>query len=270
MEYFRLKSGGGNWGAVLSADVLGARPFVEAMNHRRNPSTYQGDFAAVFELVGRRTFTPNYEDYPNRSQEEAIAAFDREYPYGKTIQPADGSAFKPILAWESYSMHENTYVEAPRKTQNYRLISEEMASILKGAQLPKHQFTPILVKHAATKEEKPYQLLHLHCGRWWLYQQCNWLKMVPIAIDNSNGNALKRFAQGEDGTFDAFIQKKSSYFQAHADRQFAVEYYALKNPLDVLPIGIYLYVSAPLADKLSMAGFEEVIGEQYQGTPIVL
>lgn len=265
---FTLNQGGGFWGAMLQSNHPQG---IDLMNHLNDDDVVRpmDDLPVMqFDLMVRRTFTPDYSAYEGVSQEEAMLQFKREYPVGKPlVDEGTSGIFDPIHPWESFSFTELSFFEPPAG-MICRIVSNAIKEVLESVSLPPHHFYPIDLVQEISKEVRRYYLFVVYCDVQWTYRNSRWSEMTPRSVNLKSKQLVKQYSKGEGGSFDRFLNDIFMPERAHYLDIMKVDRIVLEGTYDLWRVGPSLIISEGLREKLVASNLQQVIGDYTSGVDV--
>lgn len=254
---------------MLPIEKAEAVEFSSYFNDSRTVKKFEGNLQVPFELKARRTFTPDYEKYPDLPQEEAMLQFEKEFPFGKMLASESEEGFQEVLRWSEFSFLEQHYVPVPKSLEYVRVISSTLKATLQQFCLPPHAFYPVQVKHEITEEVRPYFVFHLLCDVWWARSTALWSEMIPLIVNEKTKELVKTYPKGAAGSADRFVEEVLPFLRENRAFNIKFEQYVYEQPFDIIPAGNSLIISNELAAHLNEVGLPMVVGEKYIETTFV-
>lgn len=267
-----LSEGGGYWAAMLSSEAEKSREFVRHFRSVQKHEVFENAPFWTFNLQGRRTFTPNYEDYEGYSQEQAIALFAKEFPQGKHIGDLSdpSSNFSPVQDWANFMFVGPSFVDPPGNSSRLRILSEEVKNVLDTCHLAPHHYYPIELVHEISQESRRYYILHFLCDRFWLFREVIWEQSIPILFELDNPDPVKIFEKGIGGSYEYFMKEIYPKERTGEYNGIKMEQYSIRESYDLFPFGLSMLMSNKLADLLHSAGLEQAVSKNYEKTAVFI
>lgn len=267
-----LSAGGGYWSAMVQSSEDKVHELIEHLGRVRNVQVLADAPVWNFDLIGRRTFTPNYEEYEGMSQEEAILAFEKEFPLGKLISLSENPSddFSPIQNWSSFSMIGYSFVDSPGMTGAVRVVSEEVKRVLDDCLLPPHHFYPIQLKHEISQEIRSYYVLQLLCDVNWIFENVEWTEVEPFLYDVMASERVKDFTKGTGESYDGFVKNILPVEKTNDFNLLKLNRFVFKQKFDLLPVEMSMGISTNLVEKLRREGLDQAIGQSQLKQEVII